>query len=450
MLKPVPISALLFSLTQAGALPAAEPIAVSEPNKSAVLNAPVTVDWNFHAQSTFVGQAHSTFPAPVSGPNSLHNQMEFKRTVSLDLMLGRRLWRGAEFYVDGMMWQGYGLSDATGAAGFPNGEAFRLGAQIPNVSFSRVFLRQTIGLGGEQETVADDAQQLAGTRDSSRLTFTVGKLSAKDIFDRNAYANDPRTQFLNWSLMANGAWDFPADALGYTSGAAVEWNESNWAARAGTFLVPRYANGTSMDKSFTRSWSTVFELEHRHTLADRPGAVRWLTFLTQSQMGSYAETVANPALGGNILATRAWRKKFGFGLNAEQEIVPDLGGFLRVGWNDGQNQTWMFTDVDRTVSAGLSLKGRAWGRAEDTLGVAGVVNGISLDHRRFLAVGGTGITVGDGGLNYAPEILTEVYYDARLPWRTHAMLDFQFVTNPAYNRDRGPVPIVGARLHWEF
>ncbi|NBV23896.1 MAG: hypothetical protein EBS05_18495 [Proteobacteria bacterium] len=250
--------------------------------------------------------------------------------------------------------------------------------------------------------------------------------------------------------MANGAWDYPADALGYTSGAAVEWNEPAWAARAGTFLVPRYANGTSMDKSFTRSWSTVYELEHRHTLGERPGAVRGLVFLTQAQMGSYSETVANPALGGNILATRAWRHKYGFGLNAEQELAPDLGAFLRAGWNDGQNQTWMFTDVDRTVSAGLSLKGRTWGRSEDTLGLAGVVNGISLDHRRFLAVGGTGITVGDGSLNYAPEILLETYYDARLPWHIHAMLDFQFVTNPAYNRDRGPVPIVGCRLHWEY
>ncbi len=449
-MKVIPNAALLLTLAQAVTLPAAELSPAVELTHPIATNVTVTADWNFHAQSTFVGQAHSTFAAPVSGPNSLRNQWEFKRTLSLDLMMGRRLWAGAEVYVDGMMWQGFGLSDATGVAGFPNGESFRLGTQIPNVTFARAFLRQTISLGGESESVADDALQVAGTRDVSHLTFTIGKLSAKDLFDRNAYANDPRTQFLNWSLMANGAWDFPADALGYTSGAAVEWNEPKWAARAGTFLVPRYANGTSMDKSFTRSWSTVFELEHRHTLAERPGAVRGLVFLTQAQMGSYADTVADPALGGNILATRAWRRKFGFGLNAEQEIAPDLGVFLRAGWNDGQNQTWMFTDVDRTISTGLSLKGRAWGRAEDTIGVAGVVNGISLDHRRFLAVGGTGITVGDGSLNYAPEILLETYYDARLPWRTHAMLDFQFVTNPAYNRDRGPVPIVGARLHWEF
>ncbi|NBV23897.1 MAG: hypothetical protein EBS05_18500 [Proteobacteria bacterium] len=197
MLKPAVKSLLLSGLAQTAPLSAAEPVPAAELVNPTTTNAPVTADWNFHAQSTFVGQAHSTFTAPVSGPNSLHNQVEFKRTVSLDLMAGRRLWQGAEAYVDGMMWQGYGLSDATGMAGSPNGEAFRLGTQIPNVNVSRAFLRQTLGLGGEQEKVAGDAQQLAGSRDVSRVTFTVGKFSAKDIFDHNAYANDPRTQFLN-------------------------------------------------------------------------------------------------------------------------------------------------------------------------------------------------------------------------------------------------------------
>jgi high affinity Mn2+ porin len=348
------------------------------------------------------------------------------------------------------MWQGFGLNDATGAAGFPNGEAFRLGTDLPNVTFARAFFRQHFALGDSVETVADDALQLPGERPVERLTLTVGKLSAKDIFDRNAYANDPRTEFLNWSLMANGAWDYPADALGFMPGAALEWNASTFAVRAGTFLVPRYANGVSLDQSFTRSWSTVVEVEHRHQLGERPGAVRGLAFVTQAQMGNYAATVNNPAFGGSLLATRAWRHKAGGGVNLEQEITPSLGAFLRAGWNDGQNQTWMFTDIDRSASAGLSLKGAAWHRADDTLGLAGVVNEISGEHRRFLALGGTGITVGDGHLNYAPEIIFETYYDARLPWNVRAAVDFQFITNPAYNRDRGPVPVIAGRLHWEY
>ncbi len=409
-----------------------------------------TANWNFHAQSTVIEQVHFGFPASVSGLNSLHSERECKQTVSFDLMAGARVWRGGEVYADGMMWQGFGFSDAVGAAGFPNGEAFRVGTEIPNVTFARAFLRQTFGFGGEQEKVEDDALQLAGARDISRVTITAGKFSAKDIFDRNAYANDPRTQFLNWALMANGAWDFPADALGYAPGVAVELNQPAWAARAGVFGVPHRVNGVSFDKAFTRAWSSVGELERRFTINGHPGAVRFLAFLTEAAMGSYAETVANPGFGGDITRTRAYRHKFGFGLNVEQELATDLGVFLRAGWNDGRNQTWMFTDIDRTVSAGLSLKGRAWGRAGDTLGLAAAVNAISREHRNFLAAGGTGITVGDGSLNYAPETILETYYDAQLPWRARAALDFQFIANPAYNRDRGPVPIIAGRLHWEF
>ena len=186
---------------------------------------PVEQLWNWHLQNTDIIQATPGFPAKYSGPNSLNSQGEIRDTVSLDLMAGLRLWHGADAHVDGMMWQGFGLSKTRGVDGFPNGEAFRLGTTVPNVDFSRVFIRQTIGLGGEQETVEDDQLHLAGKHDISRLTLTLGKMSAKDIFDNNAYANDPRTQFMNWGLMANEAWDYPADSLGYITGFAAELNQ---------------------------------------------------------------------------------------------------------------------------------------------------------------------------------------------------------------------------------
>jgi high affinity Mn2+ porin len=393
--------------------------------------------WNFHAQSTFVGEGHSGFDAKYSGANSLRGHSEFKETLSIDLMAGVQLWRGAGFYVDGLMWQGFGLSDTVGVAGFPNGEAFRLGTEVPNVNFTRVFLQQTFGLGGEEETVEDDALQLAGKRDISRITVRLGKFGAKDVFDQNAYSDDPRTQFLNWALMANGAWDYPADALGFVPGLTLDLNQPQWAARYGIFMVPRVANGVALDTAVFRAWSMAWELERRYALASHPGAVRFLTFLTRAHMGSYEATVADPTLDSDITLTREYRFKFGFGLNAEQEISKNLGVFLRAGWNDGQTETWMFTDIDRSLSLGLSLKGAAWHRPNDTVGMAGVLNEISGEHRAFLAAGGHGITVGDGTLNYGAERILETYYDFQIFRQLRAALDYQFVNHPAYNRDRG-------------
>jgi high affinity Mn2+ porin len=406
--------------------------------------------WNWHVQNTDIVQYHPRFRAKYSGPNSLRNFNEVKETVSLDLFAGARLWRGAEFHVDGLMWQGFGLSDARGIDGFPNGEAFRLGTAGLNETFSRVFIRQIIGLGGERETVDDDQLHLAGKRDISRITLTVGKMSAKDIFDNNAYSNDPRTQFMNWSLMANAAWDYPADALGYMTGFAVEWNEPKWTVRYGFFQVPRVSNGVALDSAFLRAWAMVSEYERRYALSGHPGAIRLLAYLNSAHMGSYQAALDNPARPADIEATRDYRYKFGFGLNLEQEIIMGVGAFIRLGWSDGRTEGWMFNDVDRTATLGLSVKGGCWNRANDTFGVAGIVDGLSRVHRDFLTFGGTGILAGDGALSYGWEEILETYYDFQI-WQTmHGALDYQFVSNPAFNRDRGPVSILGARLHWEF
>lgn len=405
-------------------------------------------DWHWHVQNTVIGQGYPGFSADYSGSSSLPQGGAIRETISLDVIFGARLWPGAEAHVDGLMWQGHGVGGARGVAGFPNGEAFKVGTTIPNGNLVRAFVRQTIGLGGESEAVADGDFQLAGQRDRSRLTLTVGKFSAKDIFDANAYANDPRTQFLNWSLMANGASDYPADALGFIPGAAAELNVGDWAARYGFFAVPKVANGTAIEFSFARAWSMMGELEHRHKIGERAGAVRLLGFATRAHMGSYDETLTLP--GADLEATRAYRRKFGAGLSLEQELTRDLGAFLRAGWNDGRTETWMFTEIDRTLTFGLSLKGATWHRAEDTVGVAFALNDISRAHQRFLAAGGNGIIIGDGALRAAAEEILEVYYDWRFTSWLHGAVDYQFVQHPAYNRDRGPVSLFAIRLRANF
>ena len=406
--------------------------------------------WNWHVQNTDIVQGYPAFPAKYSGPNSLPEGGQTRETVSLDLYAGVRLWPGAEAHLDGLMWQGLGVGDALGVEGFPNGEAFRLGTAVPNVNIPRLFIRQTIGLGGDQETVEDDQLTLAGKQDVSRLTLTLGKFSAKDVFDNNAYANDPRTQFMNWALMANEAWDYPADALGYITGFAAELNQPVWTLRYGFFQMPRVSNGTALDPHFLEAWGMVTELERRYVIGSHPGAIRLLAYLNRAHMGSYQAALDNPARPADIQDTRDYRSKYGFGLNWEQEIGRNVGLFSRLGWSDGENEAWVFADVDRTATLGVSVKGEAWHRPDDTFGLAGVANGISLVHQEFFEAGGTGILAGDGKLSYGWEKILETYYDFQLWKAVHATADYQFIADPAFNRDRGPISVFGARLHWEF
>ena len=421
-------------------------------------------NWNWHVQNTDIVQGYPGFSSRYSGPNSLPSGGQTRESVSLDLMAGVRLWRGAEAHIDGMMWQGFGVNNTRGVEDFPNGEAVRLGTGVPNGTIARLFIRQTIGLGGEQEDVPDGQFTLAGKQDVSRLTFTLGRMSVKDIFDNNAYANDSRTQFMSWALMANEAWDYPADAIGYTTGLAVELNQPKWTLRYGFFQVPRFSNSlTAEDRIFKwpydnsaqdgpllDAWGMVTEFECRYSVNTHPGVIRFLAYLNRANMGSCRDAVNSPTRPADITASAEFRYKYGFGLNLEQEIVKNLGVFSRVGWSDGRNQAWMFSDVDYTATAGISVKGQAWQRPDDTFGLAGVLNGISKVHQKFFEAGGTGILAGDGALNYGWEKILESYYDFKI-WKTiHGAVDYQFISNPAFNRDRGPVSVFGARLHWEF
>jgi high affinity Mn2+ porin len=406
--------------------------------------------WNVHVQSTAGGQGHPSFPAAYSGPNSMKPGAEVKDTISIDGMGGVRLWRGAEFFGDVVIWQGYGLSNTLGAAAFPNGEAYRIGRTYPDAYLCRAFVRETIGFGGEKEAADDEPFDLRGARPVRNLTITVGHLSVKDIFDTNAYANDSRSQFMNWDLVANTAWDYPANTLGFTNGAAVELNTRAWAGRLGIFQVSATANGMRMDWNLANAWSAVGEVERRYSPRGHPGSLRLLAYDERAHMGSYQETLNNPRLEEDIALTAAYRYKYGFGLNLDQELHKNLGIFARLGWSDGKNQVWEFTDVDRVASTGLSLKGTKWGRPEDTAGLGLIVNGISAVHRQFLAAGGLGITVGDGALDYRSERFAETYYNWKIAKHFWLTFDYQFVQNPAYNHVRGPIDLFALRMHTEY
>lgn len=407
--------------------------------------------WSVHGQATVVEQAHPGFHAGYSGPNSMDAKADQHDTITSTLFFGRKLWDGGAIYFDPEMAQGFGLSHTYGIAGFPNGEASRAGKDASEFYVARVFLRQTINFGGESENVEADQNQLAGRQSVERLTITAGKMSAVDIFDNNTYSHDGRKQFMNWALMDNGAWDFSSDARQYTWGLVAEWNEKNWTLRWAHFLATPVPNGKEFDWNPARAFAEVLEWERRYDLNGHPGAVRLLGFANRAHLGDYREALDDPQYGGDIANTRdGFRFKYGGGVNAEQEIAKDFGVFSRVGWNDGRTESWMFTEIDETASFGASLKGSRWNRPDDVAGIAGVINGISTDHRDYLASGGTGFIIGDGRLNYAPEEIAETYYSIALPENFALTLDYQLINNPAYNSDRGPANFFAARLHAEF
>jgi len=421
--------------------------------------------YNFHVQNTDIVQGDPAFPARYAGPQSLIHKGEDEATVSLDVYAGLRLWPGAEAHMDMLMWQGFGLSRTLGIESFPDGDAYKVGTWNPDYTFARLFLRQTIGLGGEQEDVDDDLLAVAGKQDISRLTLTIGRFAVTDIFDTNAYAGDPHAQFMNWANVANLAWDYAADAVGYTTGIAVELNQPKWAWRWGFFQMPSTQNGLTAedqclmwphggsDGSFFQSWEMVTELEGRYSLDTHPGKLRFLAWLNEANMASYQDATAMlraDGPGADISAARADRCKYGFGLNWEQEVARNVGVFSRLGWNDGREEGWAYTDANWTASLGLSVKGEAWHRPDDTVGLAGDISGASRAQQKFLEAGGLGILDGDGALSYSPEKVLETYYDLQLCKNARISLDYQFVEDPAFNRDRGPVSIFGARLHWQF
>ena len=412
--------------------------------------------YSAHGQFTFVTARHDAIRALYTGPNSLLPTPEQDSSITATLFLDFRLWEdghnSGEVVFNPEVAGGSGFSNVMGIAGFPNGEITRVGVVEPTVFIARLFYRQTWGFGGEQEKVKDEPgeNQIAGARDIDRITLTIGKFTYTDVMDDNAVSHDPRSRFLNWGLMYNGAWDYPANVRGYSYGLAVDFNQKDWALRYGVMAEPAIANGAPIDPRFLEANGQTLEWEGRYGLDACPGHLRLLGYLNRADMGNYGEALQEMPVDPVVSNTRAYRFKYGCGLSWDQEVTKDLGVFSRLGWDDGHSETWAFTEIDRTASLGLVLKGREWRRPDDVLGIAGLINGLSKAHREYLEAGGLGFIIGDGQLNYAPEQIVEVFYNYQISKGIVAAADFQEIVNPAYNRDRGPVNVWSLRIHMEF
>ncbi|MBR0753120.1 carbohydrate porin [Bradyrhizobium jicamae] len=406
--------------------------------------------WEIHGQTTYLPQGYPSFRAPYTGTNSLTPAPQAQATWSSSLFLNARLWDGGEVYYNPELLQGFGLNDTVGLAGFSSGEAQKSNFPYPHYNTSRLFVRQTFGFGGEQEELASGPTQLGGKVDVNRLTIQAGKFAVMDVFDGNAYAKDTRKDFINWSMWAPGAFDYSADKVGLSYGVTAELNQKQWALRGGYFLMQSVSNSNSFDTNVFERGTYVLELETRYSLFSLPGKLRTIAWLNSAFSGSYRETLDNPALNLDISLTRTGRIKYGYVVNLEQALTDDIGLFGRWSWNDGKTEIMAFTDIDASLSMGTSIKGTKWGRPDDTIGIGGAINSLSKDHRDFIAAGGLGVLIGDGALNYRQERILEAYYAYSLNKYFTLTADYQFVTNPAYNADRGPVHIFSGRLHGEF
>ena len=409
--------------------------------------------WNAKFQTTYIWQQKQSFNAPYSGANSLSSDRAITYSFSGTGYFGLRPWAGGEIYFDPEMIQAVPLSDLHGLGGLNNSEQQKSSGANPKFYKARLYLKQTLGFGGGSEAVESGQNQLAGVVDKRRLVITAGNLSVLDIFDNNAYAHDARTQFTNWSFLTYGAFDYAADVRGYSVGAAAEYYDDDWALRVGRFMVPVQSNGAQLDGRIGRHFGEQLEIEHAHVIDGQPGKVRLLGFLNQENMGGFADAIGYARVNGGVPDVSNVRKeqiKLGYGISLEQSLRSDIGVFGRASWNDGKTETYSFTEIENAVSAGVTLKGERWGRSQDTVGLAVAQNGLNKAHRDYLALGGLGAFIGDGQINYRPERIAEVYYNANLFKSTSLMVGFQHIVNPAYNADRGSVNFVTLRGHSEF
>jgi high affinity Mn2+ porin len=405
-----------------------------------------------HGQATYVEQETNAFRAPYSGPNSLSPAMG-RETVDATLFIGAHLWPGAEGWLTPEIDQGFGLDNTLGVAGFPSGEAYKVGKKKPYLRLPRAFVRQVIDMGDDREAVEGTANQLRGSRSLDRWVFTVGKFGVTDVFDTNQYAHDPRADFLNWSAVDSGSFDYAADAWGFTIGAAAERYVGSWTLRLGVFDLSNVPNSAHLEPGF-HEFQIDAEIEKRYGLFGRIGRVLITLYDSRGRMGLLDQATALAALNGttpDAATVRQYRSRLGASLDLEQPITSDIGIFARVGKAAGNVEAYEFSDIDRSVELGVSIKGPRWHRPDDTVGVAAIDNGISAQRERYLNAGGLGILVGDGRLPHpGAEQILETYYSLAVFSQVFFSLDYQWVKNPGYNTDRGPVSIVAVRLHGQF
>ncbi|HXQ27606.1 MAG TPA: carbohydrate porin [Candidatus Acidoferrales bacterium] len=408
-------------------------------------------------QANIVLQWHPAFPAAYSGPNSLRSHAENATSKVYTLYLGYALTPTTEVFLDVESAGGHGISNALGLGGITNLDVVRNTTLSQKPYLARVMLRQIIPLGDQRVEADRDELHLATSLPARRIEFRVGKLDLVDFFDLNTYGSDSHLQFLNWTTDNNGAYDYAANTRGYTDGVILEYDDHWWSARFAEALMPKVANGINLDADVARARAENLELEARGNLiAHRAGTVRFLSYLNHADMGNYREAIDDYLAGPKTappditLTRRQGRHKYGFGLNFEQEITPQVSAFGRLGWSDGRNESFAYTEVDRTLELGGFTKGDLWHRRNDRAGAVFVANGIVAAHQQYLALGGLGFLLGDGGLTYGPEKIFEGFYTAHL-WRGFfASFDLQHINNPGYNQARGPVTVPGLRFHTDF
>jgi len=408
--------------------------------------------FSFHFQETTITQYKPAFSAPYSGANSLLTKTETQTSLTTTLFGAARLWKGAEAIFDPEISGGSGLSETKGIAGFPNGETFRVGTSAPAIYIARLYFKQTFEWGKDKDTLTDDQNQLAGLRSKRYFSLVLGKFGMADFFDGNEFSHDPRTQFTNWALMDNGAWDYPANTRGYAFGLSAELGQPDWTLRFALTMVTSHANGPDWDAKVLKANTQTVEYERRYTLNSQKGTIRVLGFLNNGKFGNYAQAIAQNPTAPVVDSTQAYgRHKYGFGISADQYLSKDFGVFAKMSYNDGHTETWFFTEIDRSLSFGGTLKGSSWKRPDDELALAFAANGLSAPHHDYLADSGYGFLIGDGHLNYSPELIAELYYKVnafqKKFWLTP---DYQFILHPAYNADRGPVNVFSLRAHIEF
>ena len=407
-------------------------------------------------QANVILQWHPAFPAKYTGPNSLRPEPENGTSKVYTLYLGYELTLTTEVFLDMESAGGHGLSDALGLAGVTNLDVVRNTtlSQVPYVA--RLMLRQIIPLTSKRVEAERDQFHLATSLPVRRIEFRLGKFDVADFFDVNTWGSDSHLQFMNWTTDNNGAYDYAANTRGYTDGLMLEYDDHWFTTRFAEALMPKVANGINLDADIARARSENLEFEARgNRIAHRAGVVRLLAYLNHANMGNYRQAIDDyldhETPKPDIISTRVQgRHKYGFGLNFEQAITPEIGVFGRLGWGDGRNESFAYTEVDRTLELGAFSTGKSWRRKNDRAGVVFVANGIVAAHQEYLALGGLGFLLGDGGLNYGPEKIFEGFYTAHL-WRGFfASFDLQHLNNPGYNKDRGPVVVPGLRLHLDF
>jgi high affinity Mn2+ porin len=424
-----------------------------------------TLPFYVAGQANIVFQAHAPFHSPYDGPNSLQGRGEYKTSLVGTLFLGLQLNRNPRYASDAIVnfesAGGRGISQALGLAGFTNLDVVRNPSLGSKPYLARVQIHQVLGLTDKLIEADRTPYSLSTRLPERRFELHAGKMSLPEYLDINSIGSDSHLQFLNWTVDNNGAWDYAADTRGYTYGAVLEYHDRSWSARYALAAMPTVANGIDLDWAFSRASGQNFEFELRKSLLghlvapERKGTVRILSFVNHAHMGLYRDAV-NAYLSGqdktpNVAAHAKFSSvKYGFGLNAEQELTPNLRAFLRFGWNEGQHESYAYTEVDQTVALGGDYSGRAFSRPNDKIGVAFVSNAIKRDHQNYLRYGGLGFLLGDGKLNYAREDILESYYNLHA-WRgLYYALNLQFIDHPGYNKDRGPVLVEAVRMHVDF